>query len=317
MPQTNMPQVLALDMSKIIVGDNVRSHIDDDSFDALCRSINEVGIIEPIIVREVKVEKDPQLNSRDYNIKYEIVAGHRRYFAAKKLCLMVIPAITAPRDIHPIIIQLTENLLRKDLNPIDEAQGFNETLEKTKMTQNQLAKQLGKSQPYISNSLRLLGLPKEIKEMLIIGKLDKGHAKLLMTDNDTSQQLALANKIVEEGLSVRGLEKVLTKRSMKRTKSDINGDFDTKSNAASADNAEPKCILDNSGSRYPISSVIKNLINNLRNINKLINEQKITIAPEDMEIIETELSKLKARQNLGLGARVDSDYIDPWLSNYA
>ncbi len=179
-----------------------RKHFDEDSLNEIAQSIKEHGIIEPIIVKK--------------SIKgYELVAGERRTKAAKIAGLKTIPAIIKNyTDQQMMEVALLENIQREDLNPIEEAMAYQSIINLGNYTQEQFAKKFGKSRSYVTNILGLLNLPSKTKTLVENKKLSMGHARALskILDEDTINELA--NQAVDEGLSVRDLEKIITEKSI-------------------------------------------------------------------------------------------------------
>ncbi len=172
-----------------------RENFDDKGIKELAESIKEKGIIQPIIVRE-------------HEDKYQIVAGERRFLAAKLAGLKSIPAIVKNiSDEESAEIALIENVQRKDLNPIEEALAYRRLIDKFGYTQEELAKKIGKDRVTITNSLRLLNLPGEIIEKLKSGLISAGHARAILSLKNENEQKVLANEIVKRKLSVREAEK--------------------------------------------------------------------------------------------------------------
>ena len=187
-----------------------RKNFDVDSLDDLSNSIRERGVIQPIIVRKSKLE----------NFKYEIIAGERRWLAARKAGLHDIPVIiTDVDDLKSLEFAIVENVQRHDLNPLEEAQGYKRLIDEFSYDQEKVSKFIGKSRSYITNSLRLLSLPQEVLNFVENKKISVGHAKILVGLDNAE---FIANKIVEKKLSVRQSEsfvKLFKKRSFsKRTK---------------------------------------------------------------------------------------------------
>lgn len=179
--------------------DQPRRTFEKDDLDDLARSISEKGIIQPLIVRE-----HPSIDGN-----YEIVAGERRWRAAQIAQLHEVPAIIrAFSDTEVLEVAIIENIQRADLNPIEEALGFQQLMDKFDRTQEQMASALGKSRSYIANNLRLLTLPEDVKTLLANGKLSAGHARALITSENAS---ALAAQVVAKGMSVRETEKLVKK----------------------------------------------------------------------------------------------------------
>ena len=174
-----------------------RKKFDEVSLEELTNSIRERGIIQPIIVRP----------SSDEESKFEIIAGERRWQAAQYAGLHEVPAIVVNIDnLKSLEFAIVENVQRKDLNPIEEAEGYKRLIDEFNYDQDKVSKFIGKSRAHISNCLRLLTLPKEIIELIIEEKLSQGHAKILVgLDN----ALLLAKKIISKKLSVRQAENLV------------------------------------------------------------------------------------------------------------
>ena len=174
-----------------------RKHFDSEKLASLAESITAHGIIQPIVVRP-------------FNGTYQIVAGERRWRASKMAGLSEVPVIIVELDdAQTMQIALIENLQRVDLNPLEEADGYNELIEKFSMRQEDVAKKVGKARSSITNSLRLLTLPDIIKELVKEDKLSKGHCKVLLGLSDPIQMVQLAQKAVNNTLSVHALEKLI------------------------------------------------------------------------------------------------------------
>ena len=178
----------------------VRKNFDQSELHSLSQSIKNNGIFQPIVVVSDKEEKG----------KYKIVAGERRWRAAQLANIHEVPVIL--RDdlsLDKIVeISLLENLERSDLNPIEEAKGYEELINKYNYTQEKVAKIFSKSRPYITNFLRLLSLPDEIKSFIVDGKISVGHARAIINSDNS---LEVAKNIIKKGLSVREVEKLLKK----------------------------------------------------------------------------------------------------------
>lgn len=168
-----------------------RTEFDRDALESLAQSIKEKGVLQPLLVRKK-------------NDKYEIIAGERRWRAAQLAGLEKVPAIIKDlSDSETLEIALIENLQRENLSAIEEAEGLNRLMSEYEYTQEVIGKVIGKSRSYIANTLRLLGLPEEIKQLVKENKLSAGHARALI---GCENAIELANKIVKEGLSVREAE---------------------------------------------------------------------------------------------------------------
>jgi len=171
-----------------------RKNFEKESLEELTSSIKERGIIQPIIVRK----------SDDIIDKFEIVAGERRWQAAQKAGLHKVPAIVIEADnLKSLEFAIVENVQRKDLNPIEEAEGYKRLIDEFNYDQEKVAKFIGKSRAHISNCLRLLSLPQKIIEYIISEKLSQGHAKILVGLENAE---LLAEKIISKKLSVRQAE---------------------------------------------------------------------------------------------------------------
>ena len=171
-----------------------RKIFDEESLQELAESIKEYGVFQPIIVKK--------------SIKgYEIIAGERRVKASKLAGLTEIPAIIRDfSDNEMMEIALLENLQRENLNALEEANAYKKLIETLNITQEELATKLGKSRSHITNMLGLLNLSEEVKDLIITKELSMGHARIISKLSNEDQQIKLANKVVEEGLSVRELE---------------------------------------------------------------------------------------------------------------
>ena len=171
-----------------------RKNFDEQNLQDLTNSIKERGIIQPIIVR----------NSNTENSKYEIIAGERRWLAARKAGLHEIPVVVTEADnLKSLEFAIVENVQRHDLNPLEEALGYKKLISEFGYDQDKVSKFIGKSRSYITNSLRLLNLPSEVLKLVEDKKITSGHAKILVgLDN----AIIVANKIIEKNLSVRQTE---------------------------------------------------------------------------------------------------------------
>ena len=194
--QTQEAGSIYLPISQVEPGLNQpRKNFDDDALEDLADSIREHGIIQPLTVRRL---------SSGY---YQIIAGERRWRAAKKAGLREVPAVIIEADDRKVMeIGLIENLQREDLNPMEEAEGYQVLLTDFGMTQEEVARRMGKSRPAITNALRLTALPPEVRELLIAGQLSAGHGRAVLMVEGTQAQVAFALMLVQEGLSVRQAE---------------------------------------------------------------------------------------------------------------
>jgi len=180
-----------------------RQFFNEEKIDELAVSITAHGVIQPIVLKEA-------------DGGYEIIAGERRWRAARKAGLKRVPAILKELTKEQLmIISLIENIQREDLNPIEEAEAFQRMYKEFGLKQEDISRNVGKSRPYITNSLRLLKLPEEIQKMVLEGRLTNGHARALITIENVEKQILLAEKIATEELSVRETERLVQETSQK------------------------------------------------------------------------------------------------------
>ena len=174
-----------------------RTVFDDEKLSELTISIQEVGVLQPILLRE-------------QNGRYELIAGERRWLAARRAGLSSIPAVVRRiQDIESFEQAIIENLHREDLNPIDEAVAYHRLMDEFSMTQQQVAERVGRSRPAVANALRLLHLSSDIQRLIMDGALSAGHARCLAGVTDRKIQEKLVSRIVSEALSVRQLESIV------------------------------------------------------------------------------------------------------------
>lgn len=174
-----------------------RTVFDDEKLSELTISIQEVGVLQPILLRE-------------QNGRYELIAGERRWLAARRAGLSSIPAVVRRvQDVESFEQAIIENLHREDLNPIDEAVAYHRLMDEFSMTQQQVAERVGRSRPAVANALRLLHLSSDIQRLIMDGALSAGHARCLAGVSDRKIQEKLVSRIVSEALSVRQLESIV------------------------------------------------------------------------------------------------------------
>ena len=177
--------------------DQPRKNFDEDALEELADSIRQVGLIQPIVVQDRK----------GY---YEIIAGERRWRACKKAGLKEIPVIIRNFTEQEIVeISIIENIQREDLNPIEEAMAYKRLLEEFNLKQDEVAEKVSKNRTTITNSLRLLKLTDDVQQMIVDGKLSTGHARAIISIEDPAKQLEIAEKIFDEKMSVREVEKYI------------------------------------------------------------------------------------------------------------
>jgi len=190
-----------ISLEKIVVrGNQPRKLFNDETIEEMAESIKEHGILQPLVVRPLA------------DGKYELVAGERRLRAAVLAGLKKVPVVIKEME-EPQAWEaaLTENLQRENLNPIEEAAAYREMLERYGYTQEELARKIGKSRAHVANTVRLLNLPEEVRELVKTGEITAGHARAILAVKDGEQQLALARKIIQQGMTVRDTEDAGTK----------------------------------------------------------------------------------------------------------
>lgn len=196
--------------------DQPRKDFDEEKLAMLATSIQQHGVIQPLIVAE---EKDGF---------YRIIAGERRWRAAKQAGLQTVPAVVRTYSKEQSAeIALVENLQREDLNGIEEAKGYQTLMSEFSLTQQQVAEKVGKSRPAIANALRLLRLPESVQDMVTYGELSSGHARAIAGVDDADVQIDLAQKVIAQDLSVRQTEKMIAqlgqpKPAKEKTPVDLN-----------------------------------------------------------------------------------------------
>lgn len=193
--ESAVEEVLELPVSVIAPNPNQpRTSMDDERIEELTDSVRKVGVLQPIIVRA-------------HGEEYQIVAGERRWRAARAAGLERVPVrVVAVGEGESLELALIENLQRQDLNPMEEAHGYRRLMTEYQMTQAEMADKVSKSRSAIANTLRLLDLPDEVQELLAEDKISAGHARAVLSIPDEERRLRLAIKIVDDGLSVREAE---------------------------------------------------------------------------------------------------------------
>jgi ParB family chromosome partitioning protein len=194
-PGSELRQVLLADIERNPY--QPRTVFDDEKLSELTTSIKEVGVLQPILLRE-------------QNGRYELIAGERRWLAAKRAGLASIPAVVRrTQDIESFEQAIIENLHREDLNPIDEAVAYHRLMDEFSMTQQQVSERVGRSRPAIANALRLLHLSSDVQRLIMDGALSAGHARCLAGVTDRKIQEKLVSRTLSEALSVRQLESIV------------------------------------------------------------------------------------------------------------
>ncbi len=187
-----------VDVDSIVPGPmQPRTHFDDASLESLAESIRSHGIVQPLLVRR-----------RENG--YELIAGERRWRAAKLAGLSRVPVVVKEVPDESLLeIALIENIQRENLNPIEEAQAYKKLIETVGLTQESLASRVGRDRSYITNYLRLLRLPEDLQQLVKDGRLSTGHARTLLAVSDPDLQRRLARQIIDGGLSVRATEQLV------------------------------------------------------------------------------------------------------------
>jgi ParB family chromosome partitioning protein len=179
-----------------------RSHFDEDGLASLTASVREIGVLQPILVRQTDEDE------------YELIAGERRWRAARRAGMATIPAIIrTASDSESLEQALIENLNREELNPLEEAAGYQQLIEDFDLTHDQLSARVGKSRVAITNALRLFQLPPSVQRLVAEGRLSGGHARAILGTPDRAFQEALARRAANEQLSVRAVEEAVRERN--------------------------------------------------------------------------------------------------------
>jgi ParB family chromosome partitioning protein len=174
---------------------NPRRHFDEAALEELAVSLKQQGVLQPVLVR------------RDTRGGYRLIAGERRWRAAQKAGLTEVPAIIREAsDAEAFELALVENIQRADLNPIEEADAFRRLIEERRLTQEQVADRVGKDRSSVTNSLRLLSLPNEVRQLVAEGDLDRGHARAILGLSRPAEMVTLARAVITEKLTVRETE---------------------------------------------------------------------------------------------------------------
>ncbi|MBQ4100905.1 MAG: ParB/RepB/Spo0J family partition protein [Oscillospiraceae bacterium] len=175
--------------------DQPRKEFNIEALENLADSIKEHGVLQPLLVRPLS------------NGTYQLVAGERRWRAARMAGISEVPVIIKEMTEQEVMeIALIENLQREDLNPLEEAEGYKALMETYNLTQDEVAQRVGKSRPVIANAIRLLNLPQDIAKYVAEGKISSGHARALLSISDKDEQKRTADEIIEKGISVREVE---------------------------------------------------------------------------------------------------------------
>lgn len=204
------PRLMEIPVASIVPNPHQpRVHFPEEALADLAASIKEIGVLQPILVRD------------SGKGEYELIAGERRWRAARRAGLDVIPAVVkVTDDMGSVLEALVENLHRQDLTPLEEAASYSQMIDDFSLTHDDVAKRVGKSRSSISNTLRLLSLPASIQALLADGRLSAGHAKALLGTPDRNFQEHIAKKAVAEGWTVRAVELAIREREGRSAASD-------------------------------------------------------------------------------------------------
>ena len=226
----------------------VRKNFDKNELSTLSQSIKNNGIFQPIVA----------VSDKEKNGKYKIVAGERRWRAAQLANLHEVPVILRDDFSSEKIVEISllENLERSDLNPIEEAKGYEDLINEHNYTQEKVAKIFSKSRPYITNFLRLLSLPDEIKTYIVDGKLSVGHARAIINSENS---LEIAKDIIKKGLSVREVEKILNNTKKIENTSDPNEYLGIENDLSSRIGLKTKIIFNKKKKNGSLTIKFKNL----------------------------------------------------------
>ena len=202
-PGTDSSAVTSVKLDQIVPSPlQPRRHFDSERLQELTQAIRSQGVIEPLVVR-------PAPAADGGAARYELVAGERRWRAARAAGLSVVPVVVRELDDHAALeMSLVENLMREDLSPVDEAHGFERLCRSFGLNHEQVAARIGKSRPYVSNTMRLLDLAPAVLEMIERGELSAGQARPLLAMASANAQVAAARRIVEGRISARGAEEL-------------------------------------------------------------------------------------------------------------
>jgi ParB family chromosome partitioning protein len=246
-----------------------RKHFDEESLASLTASVRELGVLQPILVRAAD------------DGRYELIAGERRWRAAKRAGMVSIPAIVrTTSDTHSLEQALVENLHRQDLNPLEEAAAYQQLIEDFELTHDEVATRMGKSRAAITNTLRLFQLPPSVQRMVADGQLAAGHARALLGTPDRSFQETLARRAVAESLSVRAVEDEV--RARVQTSSDAEGGA---AGDAGADPAAPPKRLRPPGFRE-LEELLAELLDTRVSVDMGRSKGRVVIEFADLEDLE-------------------------------
>ncbi|OGN01536.1 MAG: hypothetical protein A2651_03385 [Candidatus Yanofskybacteria bacterium RIFCSPHIGHO2_01_FULL_42_12] len=223
-PEVKKDSVFYVEVNKIRPNpEQPRHDFDDDGLKELSKSIRKYGVLQPLLVSKVEEE-----NRQGLNVYYQLIAGERRLRAAKAAGLPHVPVIIRDDLEEPkanLEVALIENIQRKDLNPVEEAEAYDRFSKEFNLTQKEIAEKVSKSREVVANAIRLLGLPKDIKESLRSGKLSRAHARALLAFSDEGKQREMYKQILAGGVSSKEVESIASSRKSNTRKSKIDNKF--------------------------------------------------------------------------------------------
>jgi len=261
-----------------------RTYFDDSYIKELADSIKKSGVMQPIVVRPI--------DSETAGVKYEIIAGERRWRAAQMAGEYTIPAIIREVDDQQALeLALIENVQRQDLNPLEEARGYQRLVDEFAYTQEELASTIGKSRSHIANLLRLLNLPEEVKNMIDKGQISMGHAKALMASENP---IALANQVISRGLNVRQTENLARGDAPKAERTSRSPSGKGKKEKAAAKSFEAAAGEASSDAQLLAATVAENLKLRKVEIEEKGEEGRIILYNDTMQELDTILQHLSA-----------------------
>jgi ParB family chromosome partitioning protein len=269
------PRLMEIPISSIVPNPNQpRVHFPEDALAELAASIKEIGVLQPILVREVGKGE------------YELVAGERRWRAAHRAGLDRIPAVVrATDDMGSVLQALVENLHRQDLTPLEEAASYSQMIEDFGMTHDEVAQRVGKSRSSVTNTLRLLSLPAAIQSLLADGRITAGHAKALLGTPDRNFQEHIAKRAVSDGWTVRMVEEAIREREGRTPATD--GSSGTSGTGGRRDGGDPPPVP---ALRQPglveLESLLADYLSTTVDISMGATKGKVVIAFADLEDLE-------------------------------
>jgi ParB family transcriptional regulator, chromosome partitioning protein len=226
-----------------------RTHFDEESMAALATSIREVGVLQPILVRELGPDD------------YELIAGERRWRAARRAGLQTMPVLVQhASDVYSLEQALIENLHREDLNALEEAGAYQQLIDQFDYTHERVASRMGKSRTAVTNTLRLLQLPAGVQRVLAEGSISAGHARALLGTPDRALQEALAKRVISEGLTVRATEDLVRQRAQLGSDDDLGPEEIEESRSGSDPSpipAGPVARPEGPGRRLPVPGLLE------------------------------------------------------------